>query len=67
MRGRPAPGAGVRLSYAPRGPNDNPEMESFFGRFTVENRSLISEGYRSGASADGTRDSGDAPTVKLSW
>ena len=24
-----------------RGPRDNPEMESFFGRFKVENRSLI--------------------------
>ena len=34
-------GAGVRLSYALRGPKDNPEMESFFGRFKVENRSLI--------------------------
>lgn len=34
-------GAGVRLSYALRGPRDNPEMESFFGRFKVENRSLI--------------------------
>ena len=33
--------AGVRLSYALRGPGDNPEMESFFGRFKVENRSLI--------------------------
>ena len=34
-------GAGVRLSYALRGPRDNSEMESFFGRFKVENRSLI--------------------------
>ena len=34
-------GAGVRLSCALRGPKDNPEMESFFGRFKVENRSLI--------------------------
>ena len=34
-------GAGVRLSSALRGPKDNPEMESFFGRFKVENRSLI--------------------------
>ena len=34
-------GAGGRLSYALRGPQDNPEMESFFGRFKVENRSLI--------------------------
>ena len=33
--------AGVRLSYALRGPGDNPEMESFFDRFKVENRSLI--------------------------
>ena len=32
---------GARLSYALRGPRDNPEMESFFGRFKVENRSLI--------------------------
>ena len=34
-------GTGARLSYALRGPRDNPEMESFFGRFKVENRSLI--------------------------
>lgn len=34
-------GAGVRLSSALLGPRDNPEMESFFGRFKVENRSLI--------------------------
>ena len=33
--------AGARLSYALAGPRDNPEMESFFGRFKVENRSLI--------------------------
>ena len=33
--------AEVRLSHALRGPRDNPEMESFFGRFKVENRSLI--------------------------
>lgn len=33
--------AGARLSHALRGPRDNPEMESFFGRFKVENRSLI--------------------------
>ena len=33
--------AGTRLSYALHGPRDNPEMESFFGRFKVENRSLI--------------------------
>ncbi len=32
--------ARARLSYALRGPRDNP-MESFFGRFKVENRSLI--------------------------
>ena len=38
---RPAALGGVRLSYALRGPGDNPEMESFFGRFKVENRSLI--------------------------
>ena len=35
------PGAGVRLSYALGAPEDNPEMESFFGRFKVENRSLL--------------------------
>lgn len=34
-------GAGVRLSYALGGPKDNPEMESFFGRFKVENRSFL--------------------------
>ena len=34
-------GAGVRLSYALGGPKDNPEMESFFRRFKVENRSLL--------------------------
>ena len=33
--------AGARLSYALHGPRDNPEMESFFGRFKVENRSLF--------------------------
>lgn len=33
--------AGTRLSYALHGPRDNPEMESYFGRFKVENRSLI--------------------------
>jgi len=32
---------GIRLSYALRGARDNPEMESFFGRFKVENRSLL--------------------------
>ncbi len=31
----------ARLSYALRGARDNPEMESFFGRFKVENRSLL--------------------------
>jgi len=31
----------VRLSYALEGAKDNPEMESFFGRFKVENRSLL--------------------------
>lgn len=35
--------AGVRLSYALGGPKDNPEMESFFGRFKVENGSLLSD------------------------
>lgn len=33
--------ARTRLSYALRGPRDNPEKESFFGRLKVENRSLI--------------------------
>lgn len=28
--------AGARLSYALHRPQDNPEMESFFGRFEVE-------------------------------
>jgi putative transposase len=32
---------GIKLSYALRGARDNPEMESFFGRFKVENRSLL--------------------------
>jgi putative transposase len=32
---------GVRVSYALRGARDNPEMESFFGRFKHENRSLF--------------------------
>ncbi len=32
---------GVRISYALRGAHDNPEMESFIGRFKVENRSLL--------------------------
>jgi len=32
---------GVRLSYALRGARDNPEVESFFGRFKVENHSLL--------------------------
>lgn len=31
----------VRLSYAVRGARDNPEMESFFGRFKTENHSLF--------------------------
>jgi putative transposase len=34
---------GCRVSYALRGASDNPEMESFFGRFKVENRSLIQD------------------------
>ena len=34
-------GAGVRLSSALGAPEDNPEMESVFGRFKVENRSLL--------------------------
>jgi len=32
---------GVRISYALRGARDNPEMESFFGRFKTDNRSLL--------------------------
>lgn len=32
---------GVRLSFALNGAKDNPEMESFFGRFKTENRSLF--------------------------
>ena len=32
---------GVRISYALRGARENPEMESFFGRFKVENNSLL--------------------------
>ncbi|CAN5809684.1 hypothetical protein BH20GEM1_BH20GEM1_14290 [soil metagenome] len=31
----------VRVSYALQGARDNPEMESFHGRFKVENRSLF--------------------------
>ncbi len=31
----------VRLSYALHGCRDNPEMESFHGRFKSENRSLF--------------------------
>jgi putative transposase len=33
--------SGARLSYALHGAKDNPEMESFFGRFKVENQSLL--------------------------
>lgn len=33
----------ARISYALRGARDNPEMESFHGRFKVENRSLFLE------------------------
>ena len=33
----------VRVSYALNGPGDNPEMESFFGRFKTENRSLFQD------------------------
>lgn len=33
----------ARLSYALRGASDNTEMESFFGRFKVENRSLLTD------------------------
>jgi len=32
---------GCRLSFALNGAPDNPEMESFFGRFKTENRSLL--------------------------
>jgi transposase InsO family protein len=32
---------GCRLSYALHGPSENPEMESFFGRFKTENHSLL--------------------------
>jgi putative transposase len=32
---------GCRISYALNGPSENPEMESFFGRFKTENRSLL--------------------------
>lgn len=31
----------VRISYALRGARENPEMESFFGRFKVKNSSLL--------------------------
>jgi len=34
-------GARARLSYALNGAKDNPEMESFFGRFKTDNRSLL--------------------------
>ena len=34
---------GVRVSYALNGARDNPEMESFFGRFKTENRSLFQD------------------------
>ncbi len=34
-------GARARLSYALNGAKDNPEMESFFGRFKTENASLL--------------------------
>ena len=33
----------VRISYALRGARDNAEMESFFGRFKTENRSLFAD------------------------
>ena len=36
-------GARARLSYALEGAKDNPEMESFFGRFKTENRSLLKD------------------------
>lgn len=34
---------GCRVSYALDGAKDNPEMESFFGRFKTENRSLLQD------------------------
>lgn len=34
---------GIRLSYALNGARDNPEMESFIGRFKTENASLLIE------------------------
>lgn len=34
---------GCRLSYALQGARDNPFMESFFGRFKTENRSLLQD------------------------
>jgi len=36
-------GARARLSYALEGAKDNPEMESFFGRFKTENVSLLQD------------------------
>ncbi|MBM4030110.1 MAG: IS3 family transposase [Planctomycetes bacterium] len=33
----------ARVSYALRGAKDNPEMESFYGRFKTENASLLEE------------------------
>jgi putative transposase len=38
----------VRISYALRGARDNPEMESFFGRFKYENRSLLLDAQNPG-------------------
>lgn len=35
------PGGGSAALLRSPGPKDNPEMESFLGRFKVENRSLI--------------------------
>ena len=36
-------GDGVRLSYALRGARDNPEMESWNGRFKTENADLFAD------------------------
>jgi len=33
--------SGARLSFAPDGPRENPEMQLFFGRFKIENLSLF--------------------------
>lgn len=43
---------GCRMSYALDGARDNPEMESFFGRFKSENRSLLQDADTLAALAD---------------